>query len=421
MLEGAMTVIGQFLAHYVREIDHFREAARLCADQCDTLLRGSGIRAITTFRAKRVDRLRQKLEKRSQEHDYQSVEDIYADVVDLAGVRLAVYFPGDRAEVARLIVENFEVAEQRTFPRTDKTRPHPRVFSGYGADHYRLRMRESTLAEGHKQYAATNIEVQVASVLMHAWAEVEHDLTYKPINGPVSPGEDAILDELNGLVLSGEIALKRLQDAIRERAKASDSKFANHYELAAFLLDAVSLRITKGEEPLMGRADVLLLFLQKAGMDSPEQVQPYLPEVDVGLSAPPIADQIVDEILFTKGDLHEAYAKARLEASSSSPYREPSPASIGQEAAVGRFMGAWIELERLLTDSKGRRRLAWQSSSSQELGLDEDTAATFRQLRKLRNEIVHGIEMPGPDYLEAATETVHSIAEKVRTNRERLG
>ena len=48
---------------------------------------------------------------------------------------------------------------------------------------------------------------------MHAWSEVEHDLVYKPLNGTLSEEELAILDELNGLVLAGEIALERLHIA----------------------------------------------------------------------------------------------------------------------------------------------------------------------------------------------------------------
>lgn len=70
---------------------------------------------------------------------------------------------------------------------------------------------------------------------MHAWSEVEHDLDYKPLAGPLSWGEHAILDELNGLVLAGEIALERLQDAGQSRVASAGSSFANHYELASYL------------------------------------------------------------------------------------------------------------------------------------------------------------------------------------------
>ena len=47
-------------------------------------------------------------------------------------------------------------------------------------------MQDSSLDETQKQYATAKIEVQVGSVLMHAWAEVEHDLIYKPESGELS-------------------------------------------------------------------------------------------------------------------------------------------------------------------------------------------------------------------------------------------
>jgi ppGpp synthetase/RelA/SpoT-type nucleotidyltranferase len=71
---------------------------------------------------------------------------------------------------------------------------------------------------------------------MHAWAEVEHDLVYKPQEGELSGEELSILDELNGLVIAGEIALERLQRSGEARVAAADRRFENHYELAAHLL-----------------------------------------------------------------------------------------------------------------------------------------------------------------------------------------
>ena len=64
-------------------------------------------------------------------------------------------------------------------------------------------MREESLDRSQKKYTTARIEIQVASVLMHAWSEVEHDLVYKPLQGTLSDEELAILDELNGLVLAG--------------------------------------------------------------------------------------------------------------------------------------------------------------------------------------------------------------------------
>ena len=44
-------------------------------------------------------------------------------------------------------------------------------------------MKEESLDKSQQKYAAARIEIQVASVLMHAWSEVEHDLVYKPLSG----------------------------------------------------------------------------------------------------------------------------------------------------------------------------------------------------------------------------------------------
>lgn len=59
-----MSLTEDFLTRYAREYDYYEATARLCAGQCDRLLQENGIRAIVTHRAKRDDRLREKIEKR---------------------------------------------------------------------------------------------------------------------------------------------------------------------------------------------------------------------------------------------------------------------------------------------------------------------------------------------------------------------
>ena len=61
-----MSVIDSFISRYVREFDYYQEAARLRAQQCEADLEQSGVRCIVTYRAKRVDRLREKVEDRDK-------------------------------------------------------------------------------------------------------------------------------------------------------------------------------------------------------------------------------------------------------------------------------------------------------------------------------------------------------------------
>jgi ppGpp synthetase/RelA/SpoT-type nucleotidyltranferase len=212
---AALDLVDSFLDRYVKEYDYYEQAARLAAQMLESHLQAAGIRSIVTSRAKSVARLAEKCRQRNKKRSYESMDEIYSDIVDLAGVRVALYFPGEREQVGGLISRLFhEYQPRRVFPDMSQTRKDKR-FSGYSAVHYRVRLQPQSLAESEQRYAAANIEIQVASALMHAWSEVEHNLVYKPAEGELSPDEYSLLDQLNGLVLTGEIALEQLQRPVR--------------------------------------------------------------------------------------------------------------------------------------------------------------------------------------------------------------
>lgn len=211
---AALDLLDSFLDRYVKEYDYYEQAARMARQMLESNLQAAGIRAIVTSRPKSVTRLADKCRQRNKSQNYESIDDIYADIADLAGVRVALYFPAERDQVGGLINRLFHVDESRAFPKPSETRTDKR-FSGYSALHYRVRLQSHALAESDQRYAAAKIEIQVASVLMHAWSEVEHDLVYKPAEGELSLDEYSLLDQLNGLVLAGEIALEQLQRRAR--------------------------------------------------------------------------------------------------------------------------------------------------------------------------------------------------------------
>ncbi|MGQ0554550.1 MAG: hypothetical protein ACT4PN_01205 [Nitrospiraceae bacterium] len=171
-----MGLIEDFIARYRKEYDFYDQAARLTAQLLEGRLQGAGIRAMVTFRAKNVARLEAKVSSRNSTKQYTSLDDIYDDIVDLAGVRVALYFPGERGQVESIIKSHFAFTEpQKDFLGTQLP-TYKKRFSGYWASHYRIQLREASLNEAQKRYKDARIEIQVASVLMHAWAEVEHDL-----------------------------------------------------------------------------------------------------------------------------------------------------------------------------------------------------------------------------------------------------
>ena len=104
-----MALIREFIEDYRGRIGHFQHLAETCAYQCERALKRQGLRVLVTSRAKRLDSLALKVENRAQEKNYQNIQEIYDDIVDLAGVRIALYFPQDRKEVDQFIRTHFTV------------------------------------------------------------------------------------------------------------------------------------------------------------------------------------------------------------------------------------------------------------------------------------------------------------------------
>lgn len=264
--EERLTVVDAFVKKYKHEVDFYEEVCRHAKEELEDALQEAGIRAIVTCRAKKPRKLKQKLLQRDRTRHYESFRDIYEDIADLAGVRVALYLPADRAAVGEIIEEVFvPVREPKVFPRDRDD--HDGM--GYVATHYLVQLRPEGLRpdKDELRYADTNIEVQVASVLMHAWAEVTHDLIYKPQKGPLTPEEVRMVDDLNGIVRAGEATLERLQESVESRNDGAELRF----ELSAALTRLARRLAAQSKGHALRRitaADVEAVAKQAAGLYS---------------------------------------------------------------------------------------------------------------------------------------------------------
>lgn len=410
-----MSVIEEFVARYSREYDFFEQAARLVSQTLEARLRAEGVRAMVTYRAKSVSRLEAKLRTRSSRKHYTNTDDVYADIVDLAGVRVALYFPGQREQVGKLIGEIFSIHETREFPGPDKPK-YAKRFSGYAATHYRVRLRDASLSDSQRRFTEAAVEIQVASVLMHAWSEVEHDLVYKPLQGDLSEDEYAILDELNGLVLAGEVALERLERAGVRRIESNDRRFGNHFDLAAFLLSSLQgLTAEDGLHKGLGRVDVLFALLRKLELAHPAALRPLLKQLHGDLEQRPISEQIVDQLLTADDSRYAIYdaVKRQLEGGESSAPTDP--VSTQSAESVGRFLQSWIALEKEIGSRfDGPKGEAPPPPSARVLGErdlapDDAWLEEFERLRRTRNRVVHGLDLPDADQLSESARSAASL------------
>lgn len=421
-------VVGEFVARFRREFDFYEQAGRIVAQRLEAQLESSGIRAIITSRAKNPKRLEIKARQRHTERIYQNSDEIYADIVDLAGVRVSLFFPGEQAEVDKIILENFQVNEvpkifTGTSNLTDKKR-----FSGYWATHYRIHLKEEGLTEQSLRFADARVEVQVASVLMYAWSEVEHDLVYKPMQGALSEDELAILDELNGMVLTGEIALGRLQRAASARVSSAGSRFENHYDLASFLLELGKSRMeAPDKEPVVGDVEILFKLLTSLNISTPEMLNPYLQGLKADGEQRPLSQQIVDQIVAAHPDRYTAYAAIRSDSGltdlGETVPTESTSTDASPSSAIGYFMTQWIVFERFLREIALVRGLPTNismASTSKLLKslnvLSDDELLELDRIRNTRNQLVHGIHRRPPSSLLSEGYALARILEHIKTN-----
>ena len=408
-----MDLINQFIENYKKKMNFYETAGRLAAGQPEAALQSSGIRAIVTFRAKHPGRLKNKVQRRNAKRPvpYKNMREIYEDIVDLSGVRVSLYFPGDREMANSLICDLFDILETKQFPEQSKPPTYNKRFSGYWANHYRARLREDGLEASQKRYASARIEIQVASVLMHAWSEVEHDLVYKPLQGTLSEEELAILDELNGLVLAGEIALERLQEAGNERIRSKDTTFGNQYELASYLYKYLSRNHLSPEDIdlRMGNVELLFRLISRLGLNGVRQVEPVLRSVKFEKDRRNISQQIIDQIITGNAKRYEVYQELRQ-----NDY-QTDPATA--QAITGFFM-QWIPLEDLLNrityKNSPKKKGAFNINSLKRMNiLDNDCLNQIVSLRKTRNVLIHDIETPEAASIEKQGEEARKLLEKL--------
>ena len=395
-------LITDFMEEFQQKRPQYEELCHRAAQMVDGLIKQNGIMAIVTSRVKDPDRLREKLIRRDQEEgkDYQSFEDIYKNIPDLMGIRVALYFPGDAQKLAGILTPQFEIVRTKVYPaRIDeydsyhdqgftayKRRVYPgydeRRFDGYCAIHHHIRFA------GESDEFVPVIEIQVASLLMHAWSEVEHDLAYKNKMGKVSREEYEVLDEINGLVLAGEIALRRLDQLSRQRIEQESGPIASHYILHSYLDKWQTAHGQGGRD--LGNVETLFKLYQMKNMLSRPQVDAELAKLarrgeD---SEEPLADQLIDQFE-NKTMVKKVVADAVTRLNGLDP-------ETHHQAQLGKFMSKWSKLEKAIQAAlRTRGYKAYNSPVTWRLVVEEYALTgpireAYHRLRLERNKIVHG-------------------------------
>lgn len=395
-------IVDDFIEQYKIEYDFYSNLSQLAYKQCEKELYSRGIKAITSFRAKKPDSLREKLISRDQKLNYKDITQIKKDVCDLAGVRIALYFPNERDAVDKMISEVFTINSKKMLPEEKQKPTIKKRFSGYWANHYRVELRKE---ENEKRYLNSIIEIQVASVLMHAWSEIEHDLVYKPNNGTLSSEEYEILDEINGLVLVGEIALERLQNSMSERINR-DKKFDNNYELRSYL----SNHIENNDMNKIENLNLINSIIIDTKYKNRTKFNKILNNIKI------YDDETVDDEIIRKILIDAFNSDKKVDNYIKTIERKNQGADI---SGFEYFLKLWILFEKIteFTNEKlnpDAHSMRYRFDNYLKLDIiNEEDLKILGIFRKTRNELLHGVNTYNNENLFNSGDTLKKILNKI--------
>lgn len=256
-------LIDEVVTRYLREYNYYSKLADTVFNICKGIVQKNlTIRATVQHRVKSSASLVGKLKRATK---YKSIESVFEDINDLAGVRIITYHEADRPRVVREI--------QRVFSdNLDKeVRVEIKDKNGNNGKYYKATHCHVVLP---MEYLADDImlknktcEIQVCSFLSHVYNEIEHDLQYKPRLGNLSDEEKLLIDQLGLITRSGDIIIRQLLDATNERLKLHKGEFVDVHDFAIRMGELLKIG-----ESFSNNAGLLYDEFIKLKLDSPEKI-----------------------------------------------------------------------------------------------------------------------------------------------------
>lgn len=271
------------LSEYRAKRSIYEEFSLTCEDLVRRLLRISNIRVHTvTSRTKDIERLAEKLSR--PDKNYEKLE----DVTDLSGIRIITYFEDDVDKIGTLIESEFKVFPDKSL---DKRKALDPDRFGYLSLHYVCTLSDERckLSE-YSAFQDYICEIQVRTILQHAWAEIEHDLGYKVPQG-IPESVRRRFSRLASLLETGDEEFKNIRDeletyavTVKKEIPVTPSKvLIDRVSLMAYVEQDTEIRELAQtlaeylkadlEDMKPGYADARVEELQYVGLKTIEEVQ----------------------------------------------------------------------------------------------------------------------------------------------------
>ncbi len=256
--------INRCYERYLREQDRYSKMAEVTYEKClEIVQKKLTVRATVQRRSKNPKSFIEKLKKAENRAKYDSVDEVFERISDLAGVRIATYLESDRVPVVEELKKEFVGPDGKPEPIID-VKDKSDNGKHYRATHCQVFLPEEDLTGTNENLEKTTCEIQVCSLLAHVFNEIEHDLQYKPLSGDLSSVERDLIHQLGLLTKSGDITIKRLLDETNDRLKERSGPFADVHDFVA------RMRVVMGLENFASNAGQLFDELNTLDLMTPD-------------------------------------------------------------------------------------------------------------------------------------------------------
>ena len=163
-----MDIIKKFIDEYKSKLSIYEDFVKKVASFLEILLKDNEFRyQIVSNRAKEIKSLQKKIIKKKNLQKLNSV----TEIDDLAGCRIIFYLDKDIERFRNYIYKEFNIIKDNLKYSEDNYNARNIIV--------KLNKNREVLPE-YAKFSGLKCEIQLTTILYHAWSEMNHDIIYKP-------------------------------------------------------------------------------------------------------------------------------------------------------------------------------------------------------------------------------------------------
>lgn len=167
-------------------------------------------------------------------------------VTDIAGVRIVTYYSDEVDVVAKIISNEFEIDWENSVDK--RVLMEPDRFGYLSLQYIAKFSKDRLILTENRRFSDCQVEIQMRSILQHAWAENEHDTGYKA-KEPIPREIRRYFSRLAGLLEIADSEFVQIRKSLQNYEKKVTPQISEMPK--SVLIDKVSMNIFIKNSPLV--------------------------------------------------------------------------------------------------------------------------------------------------------------------------